>query len=283
MSNERLLIINADDFGMCHSTNHAISKLLADGVTASTSLMVTCPWVLEAAAFLKQNPNADVGIHTTFTSEWEHYKWGPLNTQLSTLTDQFGYFPADTETVIANAAPEEIREEATAQIEFALRLGIDLTHVDNHMGSVYHVTEILLDLCETYRLPLRFSKLSGMFLQHPRHKEMVKLAEEKGVLLLDHFEMLPFSSEAGAKVPYAFTKEAAIHVIKNLKPGLTELVFHPSRDTRELKAITDTWPIRRYEYDLFRDKDIIRLLRKEDIRVATWREIRDRQRSMQST
>ncbi|MDP4098392.1 polysaccharide deacetylase family protein [Paenibacillus sp. P96] len=280
MSNERLVIINADDFGMCHATNQAISRLLEKGVIDSTSIMVTCPWVLEAAAFVKQNPKTDVGIHLTFTSEWEHYKWGPLNSQLSTLIHEFGYFPAATETVVANANPEEIREEAIAQIEFALRMGMDLTHIDNHMGSIYHVTEILLDLCETYRLPLRFSKLSGMFLQHPRHQEMVKLAEEKGVLLLDHFEMLPFSLPAGEKASYANTKETVIRTIKALKPGLTEIVFHPSRDTKELKAITDTWQLRSFEYEVFRDKEVIRLLQKEGIRVVTWREIRDQQRSL---
>ncbi|MFM9280489.1 polysaccharide deacetylase family protein [Paenibacillus jiagnxiensis] len=281
MSNERLLIINADDFGMCHSTNHAIGMLLAQGAIASSSLMVTCPWALEAVHLVKQHPNADVGIHLTLTSEWEHYKWGPLNSQLSTLTDEFGYFPADTSTVISNADPEEMREEAIAQIELALRMGVDITHMDNHMGSMYHVTEILLDLCEAYRLPLRYAKYSGLFSQHPRHKELVKLAEKKGVFILDHFEMLPFSPpSAGIEVSYAFTKEAAIRAIKTLKPGLTELVFHPSLDTGELKAITDTWQIRRFEYDVFRDEEVIRVLREEDIRLVTWREIRERQRLM---
>lgn len=281
MSSERLLIINADDFGMCHSTNHAIGMLIAQDVISSASLMVTCPWALEAANYAKQNPSADVGIHLTFTSEWEQYKWGPLNSQLSTLTDEYGYFPADTSTVVSNADPEEMREEAIAQIELALRMGVDITHMDNHMGSMYHVTEILLDLCETYQLPLRYARYSSMFSQHPQHKELVKLAKKKGVLILDHFEMLPFSPpSAGVEVSYAFTKEAAICAIKTLKPGLTELVFHPSLDSRELKAITDTWQIRRFEYDVFRDEEVRSLLREEDIRLVTWREVRERQRLM---
>ena len=250
MSDERFLIINADDYGLCHSTNQAINSLLAEGFITSASLMVTCPWMLEAVAFVKQIPNADVGIHLTVTSEWDHYKWGPVNKRLSTLIDETGYFPADTRSVMANADPEELREEAIAQIELALRMGIDLTNIDNHMGSLHHAAEIMLDLCEKYRLPLRYAKHSSFF-SHPRHEELVQLAEKKGVAILDHFEMLPFFPPAGEIEPsYAYTKEAAIRTIKELKPGLTELVIHPSLDTSELKAITDTWQIRQYDYNV---------------------------------
>jgi predicted glycoside hydrolase/deacetylase ChbG (UPF0249 family) len=281
MSDERLLIINADDYGLCHSTNQAIGTLLAEGVITSASLMVTCPWMLEAVAFVKQNPNADVGIHITLTSEWDHYKWGPVNKKLSTLIDESGYFPADTRAVIANADPDELREEAIAQIELALRMGTDLTNIDNHMGSMHHVAEIMLDLCEIYRLPLRYAKHSDSFFLHPRHEELVQLAEKKGVLILDYIEMLPFFPPAGEmEASYAYTKEAAIRTIKEIKPGLTELVIHPSLDTRELKAITDTWRLRRFDYDVFRDEEIIQLILDENIRLVTWREIRDKQRLM---
>ena len=35
----RLLIVNADDFGMCHAVNEAISSTLKEGIVRSTSLM----------------------------------------------------------------------------------------------------------------------------------------------------------------------------------------------------------------------------------------------------
>ena len=44
----RLLIINADDFGMCHAVNAAILRSLTEGVVCSTTLMVPCPWALHA-------------------------------------------------------------------------------------------------------------------------------------------------------------------------------------------------------------------------------------------
>ena len=48
----RLLIINADDFGMCHAANAAIARSLTDGVVRSTTLMVPCAWALHAMQWL---------------------------------------------------------------------------------------------------------------------------------------------------------------------------------------------------------------------------------------
>jgi len=38
----RLLLVNADDFGMCHAVNEAIIRSLQHGIVRSTSVMV--PW-----------------------------------------------------------------------------------------------------------------------------------------------------------------------------------------------------------------------------------------------
>lgn len=280
MSNEKLLIINADDFGMCHSTNQAISTLLLEGSITSASLMMTCPWVIEAVSFVKRNPKLDVGIHITHTSEWEHFKWGPLKTNLTTLTDEYGHFPSETATVIAKADPEELYEEAVAQIELALKMGIDPTNIDNHMGSMNHVTDILLQLCQSYRLPLRYPKHAHPKLNQSHNKQLVQHAAEKGILLPDYVEFLPFfSTVEGIEPNYNSTKEATIECIRELKPGITELLFHPSMDTEELKSITKTWKMRRFEFDVFRDKEIAKLLYKEEIRLISWRDIRNMQRA----
>ena len=280
MSNERFLILNADDFGMCHSTNEAINTLLTEGSITSASLMMTCPWTLEAVNLIKKNPSMDIGVHFTHTAEWNVYKWGPLKSNMNTLVDENGYFPADTHTVVNYADPEQLREEAISQMEFAIALGLDPTNIDNHMGSMHHVMDILLDLCERYQLPLRYAKQGHSFRTQANHEEIVALAEKKGIQLPDYIEMLPFFAPGGKEPAYQITKEAAINCICSLKPGVTELVFHPSLDTNELKAITETWPMRRFEFDVFRDKEIQELLRSEDIRLIHWRDLRNRQRQM---
>src|SRR5512138_344567 len=74
----RLLIINADDFGMCHAVNDAVSRTLKHGVVQSTTLMVPCPWALHAMHFLRDNPGIAFGVHLTAISDPVDYAWGPL-------------------------------------------------------------------------------------------------------------------------------------------------------------------------------------------------------------
>ncbi|UJF32526.1 polysaccharide deacetylase family protein [Paenibacillus hexagrammi] len=276
---EKLLIINADDFGMCHATNQAISTLLFEGAITSTSIMMPCPWVSEAVALVRQNPHWDVGIHITHTSEWSNYKWGPLNRKLSTLMNECGYFPAKTEEVAAAADPEELYAEAVAQIEMALRLGIEPTNIDNHMGSMNHVPELLLKLCQTYRLPLRYPKQPHPAMPRSHNKQLVEQAEEMGILLPDDVMFLPFfSTETGEELTYEATKATLLRCLQQLRAGITELLFHPSLDTEELQAITDTWKLRRFEFDVFRDPEIADCIANEGINLITWRELRNMQR-----
>ncbi len=70
----RILIVNCDDLGMCHSANEGVYDSLRDGLATSASLMVPCPWAREAAAHYR---GEDVGVHLTLTAEFELYRWGP--------------------------------------------------------------------------------------------------------------------------------------------------------------------------------------------------------------
>ena len=67
--NEKLLVVHADDVGMCHSVNKATFEVFYKSVLSSCSLMIPCPWIMEAVDFFKENPHYDHGIHSTLTSE----------------------------------------------------------------------------------------------------------------------------------------------------------------------------------------------------------------------
>lgn len=87
----RLLIINVDDFGMCHAVNDAIFYALQHGVLCSTTLMVPCPWALQAMHFLAAHPEVPFGVHLTVISNWVDYHWGPSTPQRkSGLCRKFG-------------------------------------------------------------------------------------------------------------------------------------------------------------------------------------------------
>src|SRR5437660_4802331 len=59
----RLLIIHADDFGMAHSVDRAISEALENGWVTSASILVPCPWLPEVARWATSHPTADLGVH----------------------------------------------------------------------------------------------------------------------------------------------------------------------------------------------------------------------------
>ncbi|CAN5742916.1 hypothetical protein BH24CHL4_BH24CHL4_24340 [soil metagenome] len=77
----RLLIINADDFGMCHAVNEATLSALKVGVVSSTTLMAPCPWAPHAMQLLKENPDIPFGVHLTVISEFINYRWGSITSR----------------------------------------------------------------------------------------------------------------------------------------------------------------------------------------------------------
>src|SRR5262245_30768530 len=46
---DKLLIVNGDDVGMCHSANLATIESLETGAMRSSTIMVPCPWFPEIA------------------------------------------------------------------------------------------------------------------------------------------------------------------------------------------------------------------------------------------
>jgi len=288
--NDRLLIINADDFGMSHSTNEAVMELLKEGYISSATVMMPCPWAKEAVEFCRDNPEVNVGVHLTFTSEWNKYKWGPVNQngRVDSLVDEYGYLHKSTEQVRKKAKREQVREEIRAQIEKALKLGLDPTHLDNHMGSLYGLGEgecfldIIFDFCEEYRLPFRLPTVFEGKIEKQVPKELVErikpyveMAQSRGIALIDH--LIGFST--GDKRDYESCRNEMIRTLRNLKPGITELYIHPAKDSEELRAITNNWLRRVNEYKVFKDSEVRNVIEEEGIKIISWKELRDIQRA----
>ena len=135
----KLLMVHADDAGMCHSVNLATTDALLSSSVQSASIMVPCPWLLEIAEFAKQHTDLDLGLHLTLTSEWKHYRWRPVAPpdKVKGLLDPEGYLWRDVRSVATHATPAEVETELRAQIERAKQFGIRFTHVDTHMGTLY--------------------------------------------------------------------------------------------------------------------------------------------------
>ena len=137
------LIVRADDMGSFRAANIACLKGYQQGIETSIEVMAVTSWFPEAARLLKENPGIDVGLHLTFTSEWENVKWRPL-THCPSLCDENGYFlpmmspntAYPGKAILENKWDiKEVEQEARAQIEMALRNIPQISHVSGHMGS----------------------------------------------------------------------------------------------------------------------------------------------------
>ena len=77
-ADDRVLIIHCDDVGMSLANNEAAAEALDYGLVTSVSVMMPCPWVPGWLPYMKANPETDMGLHLTLTSEYDHFRWGPL-------------------------------------------------------------------------------------------------------------------------------------------------------------------------------------------------------------
>ena len=75
LKTDKLLILHADDLGLSKSVNQASFKALKEGLVNSGSVMMPCDFISDVGNFAINNPEIDLGLHLTVTSEWRDYKW----------------------------------------------------------------------------------------------------------------------------------------------------------------------------------------------------------------
>ena len=274
---DRVVIIHTDDIGMCQASIDAFTDMVDYGLISSGAVMVPCPWFLEAAAYARAHPQADLGVHLTLTSEWETYRWGPISTRdpASGLLDEQGFFHKSTQAVWQNADPEAAIAELEMQISRALEAGINLTHLDTHMGTVAHPKLIpgYIQLATRYNLPAMIPRLSTEELIAVADVDdetaqmftgMIDMLEEMGLPLLDELSGLDLVEPEGRL-------DQAKAALSALKPGLTHFIIHPSKDTPELRRITSSWACRVADYETFTSDAMRDFIRAEGIQVIGYR------------
>ncbi len=277
---DKLLIVNGDDSGMCHTANFATIEALEQGVMTGSTIMVPCPWFLEIANYAKAHPEKDFGLHLCQTSEWQTYRWGPVapRAEVPGLIDPDGYFWHETPQVYAKATPEEAYREARAQIQKALAAGVDVTHLDSHMGVLQYRPDYLekyLQLAVEFDLPVRMAS-QETFEQNGQPGWRAKFAA-KGILFTDDF-VFDVKYKDAADVKPVWLKRLA-----NLKPGITELFIHAGKPTDELKAVTGSWAIRSAEFEAFtHDAELRAQLERDGVKLIGYRAIRDLQRKLRA-
>jgi predicted glycoside hydrolase/deacetylase ChbG (UPF0249 family) len=223
----RLLIINADDFGMCNSINEAIFRALKAGVVHSTSLMVPCPWALHAMHFLGDHPYTPFGVHLTVISDPLDYRWGPVTSweKVPSLVDPTGYFYNFNSMPVlrAQAKLDQLEVEFRAQIETVLEAGLKPTHLDWHalrFGNRMDIFDLMIQLAIEYGLALR---VIG--------RPSIEKLQSQGLPTIDYDFLDSYGIDPSMKsARYA-------QLLRELPAGLSEWAVHPGLDNAELLVL----------------------------------------------
>jgi predicted glycoside hydrolase/deacetylase ChbG (UPF0249 family) len=267
----KLLIVHADDLGMAHSVNAATIKAFESGLVNSGSIMVPCPWFSEIATYARANLQADLGLHLTLTSEWTTFRWGPVSPKdrVSSLLDKDGHFYLTETEAASHADPKEVELEITAQVERARASGIQPTHLDSHMGTLYQnkaLFEVFLRVARKYKLPVRVAR--AWFGRADFLPEVLKVDD----VYIDR--VLDINTSIAANDWVNFYSDA----LKKLEPGVTEVVIHLAYDDGEMRGATFDHPNwgaawRQRDFDFFTSETFRKVLQENQIKLITWREL----------
>jgi predicted glycoside hydrolase/deacetylase ChbG (UPF0249 family) len=190
MPSKRYLIVNADDFGQSPGVNRGIQTAHENGVVTSTSLMVRWPAAAEAAAYSREHPKFDLGLHLDL-GEWfyDDGTWKPLY------------------EVVSQDNAAAVRDEVSRQLEAFRRIvGQDPTHLDSHqhVHRQEPVRSVVLALGRQLGVPVRHNA--------PQ---------------IRHCGDFYGQTADGSPLPEILSVEGLLRILRALPPGVTELGCHP--------------------------------------------------------
>ena len=275
---DRVLILHIDDMGFCHAANAASLACLTEGSATCASILVNGPWFQEAVQMAKANPQLDLGVHLTLTAEYPTYRWPALSSRdpETGLLDADGYLWATREDAVRKVSVAAAEGEMRAQIDGALAAGIDVTHIDTHMGSVVHPKFLgsYLRLAHEYGVPAFLPRITRDRLQALGEGDMAD--EFLQVLAMIDTDQVPTLDDIIIEtlVPKASKHDFYRDLIQGVQPGLTHLLFHPAVAGAELEAIADTHASRHADYEAFSDRSLRDFAESLGIHLVGYRDLK---------
>jgi hypothetical protein len=256
----RVLIINADDFGMYRAVNAAVMRSIQEGIASSCSLMPPCPAAPHAMRLLRENPQIPFGIHLTLVCDTVSDRWGPLTARerVPSLLSEAGELltPVQVPALLRRARLEEVELEFRAQVNAVADAGLTPTHLDWHCladGGRGDIFDLTVALAAEYGLAVR------AWLEPARRK-----LRKQGLPVVDHEFLDSFSLDLdGKQARYA-------RLMRDLPAGLSEWAVHPALGDEQAQMIDPGWRVRCTDYEFLTSPQATALLRGEGITVIDY-------------
>jgi chitin disaccharide deacetylase len=305
---ERVIIFHIDDAGMSYESNQGTIQALKFGIATSCSVMMPCPWAVDIAAYLREHPQIDAGVHIAHTSEWQRYRWGSLSgLSISPgLADNEGMLWNNVADVVSHAQVNEVEAEIKSQLSRARKLGIQPTHLDTHMGTLWASPEyvklfqrISLEEHIPILIPAGHNSLLQQQLKAGPLAGLKKLAQNKdevlrsltligdtlwnaGLAVVDDLYILSYDWQLPNGILPTdenirkFKTEKYKSLLCDIKPGVTVILIHCSDANETFNSISDSWITRRGDLLSMTDPELKEFIRDQKIILTTWRELQSR-------
>ena len=270
LKTDKLLILHADDIGLSNSVNQASFKALKQGLVNSGSVMMTCDFIDDVGDFAINNPDIDLGLHLTVTSEWRDYKWDGVTKSnlITSMLDKEGNLHENKRKFTLNAKPNDVKKELQAQIDLAYSIGIKPTHIDSHEGALFFDQSIFktyLDVGEENQLPVFVPKEVAVHFDK-------NFPKPKNVVVVENMYM------ALPNLEFKNWDAYYLNIIENLKPGLNEIIVHLGYDNEEMQQITVEHPNygskwRNLDMNVVSSENFKQVIKMNNIKLVTWKEI----------
>jgi predicted glycoside hydrolase/deacetylase ChbG (UPF0249 family) len=296
---KKVVIFHVDDAGMSYESNVGTMNALDKGIASSTSVMMPCGWVPQFFDYLKKHPNADAGVHLTLTSEWDGYRWSPLvgRDKAPGLYDEQGAFWHSVDQVVQHASADEVAAEIRAQLARYRAFGLQPTHMDSHMGTLFQPKFLMayVKLAIEEKLPILFPGGHASLIvkannipasQQQLIKQVGQQLWDAGLPVLDDLDGTSYgwTPPTGAATTdeslQKYKTQKFIELIKSAQPGLTYIIMHCTSPTPTFDQISGSGITRKGDMLAMMDPALKGFVDKEGIIITTWRELMERRKKI---
>jgi len=284
----RVAMFHSDDLGMFIDGNRGTIDSVDNGIVTSASTMMPTGWVTHWREWLKENPDFDNGLHLTLTSEWKYYRWAPIvgAAQAPGLVDKDGHMWPSVMEVALYAKATEVEAEIRAQVDKAEKMGMPITHLDSHMGTIFARPDYISAYVKVgieKQIPVMImgghnTELKRINAKAPMMEERTKWIQaaaeqawEGGLPVLDDLHT-DFTSTRDVEEKKKYITE----MVKNQKPGVTMYIVHCTNPSEIFSDVSGSGPNRHSDTLAMTDPEIIQLIKDEGIILTTWKELKAR-------
>ena len=269
---DKLLVIHADDLGLEESVNSTSFESLKKNTVTSASVIMTTEKIDEVANFSEINPSLDLGVHLTVTSEWRMHKWGGIlqNKDITSMLNSNNHFYWNKRKFTKFSNLDEVRNELQAQIDLAVSMGINISHIDSHEGALFFDPDV-------FKMYLNLAKRNNLLAFVPIQASVhfdENFPKPDHAIIFDQF----FMAEAGIK-PFEMEKYY-LDIIDNLKPGLSQIIVHFGLNNEKMKDITQgktnygsLW--REIDYNVMNSEIFIKSLEENNIKLINYSDLKN--------